>query len=111
VSDVESKTNNEFGTLTAIITESVVGGRKTVNYSSKTTKNVPTLIAEVEVVLYATGTPISSQEKATSYDLTFAGYYWECHSATNNTKRMSVYGSHEARGQGALGINTAIINF
>ncbi|MEG1315445.1 MAG: hypothetical protein RSC95_06920 [Anaerovoracaceae bacterium] len=58
VSDVESKTNNEFGTLTAIITESVVGGRKTVNYSSKTTKNVPTLIAEVEVVLYATGTPI-----------------------------------------------------
>ena len=111
VYDEKTKANSEFGTITGMLSGGLVFDRKEVSYMTSTTKTATIIIAELEACLYSTGKVISSDEIATQYNAKYAGYTWECHSPTYNTQKMSAYGSHEARGQGSLGVYTAIINF
>ena len=109
---VETNKNTEFGTLTGRLEQPVdPSDRKSVTYSTGTTKTAPTIIASMDVKLYTTGKQISSGETAKSYNSKKTGDQWECHSATYNKQKMSAFGCHEARGKSSLVAYTTLINF
>lgn len=109
-SSVKKKTNSEFGTLTGELYGTIEVGRKEMIYSTSTTKVASRLYASVDIVDYYTGALLDTDAQPVKYNATYNGYYWECHNASINAKKLSGFGAHEARGATSLVVYTTVTN-
>lgn len=104
------KYTSEFGTLHGELQYiGILYGRKNVNFWTTTTKTSPIIIAKVEILDYLTGERLDGDYVIHEND-TRAGYTCDCHSPAANSRAVSAFGSHEARGNGAAVVYTSLSN-
>ena len=108
-SDTKSKVSSEFGTLTGTQSYSGIAlGRKIILFRVETTKSAPVLKARVQIADYATGVSLD-EDVANNWNSTWASGMFEGHSDDINTKKISSFGSHEARGNGSSVVYTTLV--
>lgn len=118
-SDYKSKNHSEFGTLSG--NEQYIGfvtNRKNITFETKISKLSSTTIATklysyVDVHDYLTGKYLSSAngEPTPGVNVTSNSYYWEGHSDAENKRKISSFGTHEARRSGSAVVYTEIYGF
>lgn len=104
---IPPKRNSEFGTLTGEIQADPQTNY--VMYGSYTTKNASQLRAYVDFRFYTTGKFIND-DGTTGFNTTSASYYSETGQRYLSSK-LSIFGTHEARGRSSLVGYTEIANF
>lgn len=104
------KYTSEFGTLHGEIEYiGTLNRRKNIKFSTTTTKKSPIIIAKVEILDYLTGERLDG-DYIIHEDDTRAGYTCDCHSPAANSRTISAFGSHEARGNGSAVVYTSLSN-
>lgn len=105
-----SKSTTEFGTLKGWQGGTYNdAGRKSSSFETTTTKKAPKILAEVEVLLWSTGDSVGGDTSGILTNTTWAGYYWESHTSKSTSNYVSIFGCHEARGQGSAVIYTTLV--
>ena len=108
----QTKTMNtsEFGVLMGEVSYiGIAHGQKNINFWVKTGKIAPKLLTHVDVVDATTGVKLDG-DGIWGLNTRSVGYTCECHSDKANTRTVSAFGSHEARGKTGAVVYTKITN-
>lgn len=104
---IPKKSNTEFGTLTGDITAN--SSTNYVTFGSYTTKRATKLRAYVDFRFYTTGAFID--DDGTTWDNAYEASYYSNIGKKYLSSKLSIFGTHEARGKTSLVGYTSIANF